>query len=82
MILRLGSICFWQCCRCCSIREYLREPSHIQRAALQAALEREGGHHLIVVRYLSPKGRSHEEWVWNAVDIDASPVVWASEMNQ
>lgn len=58
------------------------EATHMQRAALQAKLERQDGGHLIVVRYLSalPRGLGHEDWVWNAADIDASPVVWAREM--
>jgi hypothetical protein len=37
------------------------------------------GRHVIVVRYLSSHN-PHFEWVHNAADIDAQPVVWAHDM--
>jgi hypothetical protein len=58
------------------------DATHVRRAALQRALEGEGGKHLIVVRYESapPTGLGHEEWVFNGADIDGSRVVWAREV--
>ena len=42
-------------------------------------LERQGGRHLVIVRY----GLNHEvqdEWVYNRANIDASDIVWAQDM--
>src|SRR5581483_6252258 len=43
------------------------DATHVRRAALQRQLERDGGKHLIVVRYESapPTGLGFEEWVFN-----------------
>jgi hypothetical protein len=51
------------------------------RAQLIAGLERQGGSHLIVVRY-TPTHDVHTEWVYNDADIDASPIVWARDMGE
>jgi hypothetical protein len=51
----------------------------IQREQIQEGLIRRGGKHVIIVRY-SPSHNPVCEWVYNAADIDASPVVWAREM--
>jgi hypothetical protein len=51
-----------------------------QRASLLADLQRQGGRHLVIVRY----GAQHQcvdEWVYNEADIDRSAVVWAREMD-
>jgi hypothetical protein len=50
------------------------------RAAINARLLREGGLHLILVRY-KPSHFVGEEWVYNRADIDRSPVVWARQMS-
>jgi hypothetical protein len=51
------------------------------RAALETGLLREPGRDLVVVRY--EEGHNlHQEWVYNRADIDASPVVWAREMDE
>jgi hypothetical protein len=49
------------------------------RARMLRQLEASGGRHLVVVRYL-PRHNFHDEWVYNAADIDAAPVVWARDM--
>ena len=51
----------------------------MHRAELQSSLEVRGGRHLVIQRH----GRDcipFQEWVYNAADIDASPVVWAREL--
>jgi hypothetical protein len=42
---------------------------------------RQGGRHLIVVRY-SEHHVDNDEVVYNAADIDASPIVWARDMGE
>jgi hypothetical protein len=66
--------------------EYVRVPRdgaiypwHWQRAEILEHLGREGGQHLIVVRY----GPGHDpihEWVYNRADIDGANVIWAQDM--
>jgi hypothetical protein len=57
-----------------------RNPPWVKlRSDLEAELRRRGGRHLILVQY--DEGHSvHQEWVYNAADIDAAPVVWARPM--
>lgn len=49
------------------------------RARILERLSRQGGQHLVVVRYGSRHSYIHE-WVYNEADIDGAEVVWAREM--
>jgi hypothetical protein len=52
---------------------------HLRRAELLSDLQDRPGRHLVIVRY-RPKHSPHEEWVFNAADIDGSQVIWARDM--
>ena len=49
-----------------------------ERASMVRKLEGLPGGHLVLVRY-QPGHNPHEEWVYNAADIDKSKIVWARE---
>jgi hypothetical protein len=57
-------------------------PQHfgVARAQIEARLDRLPGNQLVIVRY-SPTHDPFDEWVYNAVDIDASKIVWARDMD-
>jgi hypothetical protein len=51
------------------------------REEIIAELEEEPGEHLVLVRY----GRMrnvHQEWIYNAADIDGSKIVWARDLGR
>jgi len=51
-----------------------------RREDIIANLKRQGGQHLVIVRY-APDHVAHQDWVYNDADIDASTVAWAREMD-
>ncbi|MBU1692776.1 MAG: hypothetical protein KKC51_02315, partial [Verrucomicrobia bacterium] len=51
------------------------------RRDIEQKLIRAGGKHLVLVRY-GTRHSLQNEWVYNAADIDASPVVWARAMSE
>jgi hypothetical protein len=53
---------------------------NFERERLIAKLEEMGGLHLVIVRY-KPDHNYHEEWVYNAADIDNAKVIFAREMD-
>src|SRR5579872_933574 len=53
----------------------------LARARFLEQLHRAGGKHLVLVRYEAWTDLG-DEWVYNGADIDASPVVWARELDR
>lgn len=53
---------------------------NLARASMLQTLQHSPGQHLALVRY-SQTHNFHQEWVYNAADIDASKVVWARDMD-
>jgi uncharacterized protein (TIGR03437 family) len=51
------------------------------RSRIEEELERRGGKHLVMVRY-TPHHSIHEPWIYNAADVDRSPVIWARELDE
>ena len=50
------------------------------RAQIETSLGGSGAKHLVMVRY-APGHVLGQEWIYNAADIDAAPVVWAEDMD-
>ncbi|MBZ5651474.1 MAG: hypothetical protein LAO18_13425 [Acidobacteriia bacterium] len=55
------------------------DPKMLERGRLAAQLEAAPGKHLVLVSNSSTHS-PHEEWVYNAADIDDSKIVWAREI--
>ncbi|MGI8743732.1 MAG: hypothetical protein ACR2NN_14380 [Bryobacteraceae bacterium] len=55
-------------------------PQRDKRAAILYKLERMPGKHLMFVHY-EDYHSPHEEWVYNAADIDKSKIVWTNSMD-
>jgi hypothetical protein len=54
---------------------------HVNRARVRSTLSRQGGTHLVLVRY-APGHNWFDEWVYNEPEIDRSAVVWAHDMGE
>lgn len=52
----------------------------IERARLETRLKRQGGKHLVIVRY-GPDHLLNQEWVHNRADLETDAVIWAREMD-
>jgi len=55
------------------------QPGNQNKARVLEMLEKTGGRHLVIVK---PKDNPSDflQWIYNAADIDASPVVWARDL--
>lgn len=51
------------------------------RERLCAQLVKQGGKHLVFVRYQYPEHNLDNEWVFNGANLDQTPVVWARELD-
>jgi hypothetical protein len=66
--------------------EYIRTPLRMMeawsksRAEVMETLTQQGGKHVVFVRY-NPRHGVESELVYNAADIDGSPVVWVREID-
>jgi len=56
-----------------------RPPKESHRDLVIRELQKQPGKQLVIVHY-GPQQVPHDEWVYNAADIDASPIVWARDM--
>ncbi len=77
-----GTLLAWLVLFALSFRSQLPQAGYAwprHRVELLERLHRDGGKHLIIVRY-GPRHSPHCEWVYNEADIDAATVVWARDM--
>lgn len=54
----------------------------VSRELVHTKLRSEPGKHLVMVRYNEDDLSVHDEWVFNAADIDDSKIVWARELDK
>ena len=57
------------------------EESYGARRGVISALTREGGRHLVFVRYTGEYS-IHQEWVYNAADLNDAPIVFAHDLGE
>lgn len=50
------------------------------RASVEKSLAIQGGRHLVLVRY-EPGHSFHDEWVYNAADVDRAAIVWCRSID-
>ena len=55
------------------------QPGNQNKARILAMLERAGGEHLVIVK-AKDNPNDFLQWIYNAADIDRSPVVWARDL--
>jgi len=55
------------------------KPGNPNKPRVVAALEKSGGKHLVMVKPKTDPANIFQ-WIYNAADIDASPIVWARDM--
>lgn len=55
-------------------------PGEGLRAGVEKNLYRKGGQHLVLVRY-EPGHSFHDEWVYNAADVDRAAIVWCRSID-
>jgi hypothetical protein len=85
-VILSGALLIWACLsgvRCAGpwMWKHAPGPFHrTERSKVEETLRHMGGRHLVFVRY-GPKHIFHDEWVFNAADIDRSPIVWARELD-
>jgi hypothetical protein len=53
----------------------------VSRFAVIDKLNQQPGKHLIMVRYHEEEHNIHDEWVYNAADIDHAKIIWARELD-
>jgi hypothetical protein len=54
----------------------------VSRFAVVEKLNQQPGKHLIIVRYQEELHNIHDEWVYNAADIDHAKIIWARELDR
>lgn len=63
-----------------TIDEQTSKRPWFKRLPVEQTLRARGGHHLVFVTELPSSSNSTLEWVYNAADIDTSPIVWAHSL--
>jgi len=81
MSLATTGICFAGVMRNPYVAPYFDrwQPHNWGRVQVSSTLRQIPGDHLVIVRY-GPEHDAHQEWVYNAADIDHARIVWAREI--
>lgn len=80
VVVATAGRCAWQWFDTVRTPERLLEHWSLRRELLNTTLARQGGQHVVFVRY-GPRHNHDIELVYNRADIDASPVVWVRELD-